>query len=144
MLAGSGCTAISGECDGAGDADGLGVLAPVCGLGVLAEDVLAAGDWTRTEATPLEQPAATAASKQPPSRTLLRLPTANPRSIHEVDIPAAIDLLSQHSPSSPAERAGGQALLAIHLGGLLAFYRASNPVPVVAAGLDADDNQDDN
>ena len=86
MLAGSGWASATADCDGPGDADGLGERAGR--LDVSAEpdeDVLAAGDWTLTEATPLEQPAASAASKQPPSRMLLRLPTTYPRSIHEVD-----------------------------------------------------------
>jgi hypothetical protein len=39
---------------------------------------------------------------------------------------------------------GQQALRHFILGGLPAFYRATGPRPVVAAGLDADDNQDDN
>jgi hypothetical protein len=68
------------------------------------EEVLAAGDWTVTEATPLEQPAASAASKPPPSRTLIRLPTTDPRSIDtEVDIPAP---QAQHYALAEAETAG--------------------------------------
>jgi hypothetical protein len=70
---------------GAGEVAGLGELD---GPSERAGEVVAEGDWTLTEATPLEQPAATAASKQLPSRTLLRLPTTDSRSIREVDIPA--------------------------------------------------------
>jgi hypothetical protein len=69
---------------------GLGDVAGALDVSAVPdEDVLAAGDWTLTEATPLEQPAASAASKPPPSRTLIRLPTTDPRSIDTaVDIPA--------------------------------------------------------
>jgi hypothetical protein len=149
------------DCDGAGDADGLGEPAGM--LDVSAEpdeDVLAAGDWTLTGTAPLEQPAASAASKQPPSRTLLRLPTTDPRSIHEVDIPAT---QAQHNalcrggnggpdtgpaapdqlicfPNIPFMTGGtggtaGQAGTPVYfiLDGLPAFYRAADPVPVVAA-----------
>jgi hypothetical protein len=78
------------DCGGTDDVAEPGELAgAVDGSAEPDEDVLAAGDWTLTEATPLEQPAASAASKPPPSRTLIRLPTTDPRSIDsEVDIPA--------------------------------------------------------
>ena len=85
MLAGSGCDAARVDRVGAAEVPGL---AGPDGLSERDGEVLAPGDWTLTKATPLEQPAATAASKQLPSRTLLRLPTTDPRSIREVDIPA--------------------------------------------------------
>jgi hypothetical protein len=157
--AGSGWVAATADGGGAGDADGFGALAP--GLDVSAvpdDDVLAgAGDWTLTEASPLEQPAATATavSKQPPSRALLRLPTTDLRSIDtEVDIPAtlaqhialcrggnggsdtgptapgAINLLSQHSlqdgPNGRAGRHSGPFIL----GGWPAFYWAADLGPL--------------
>jgi hypothetical protein len=90
VLAGSGCVADAVDCGGTDDVAEPGELAgAVDGSAEPDEDVLAAGDWTLSEATPLEQPAASAASKPPPSRTLIRLPTTDPRSIDsEVDIPA--------------------------------------------------------
>jgi hypothetical protein len=167
VLADSGCVAATPDC-GATD-EGAAELAGALDVSAVPdEDVLAAGDWTLTEATPLEQPAASAASKPPPSRTLIRLPTTDPRSIDtEVDIPATQAqhyalcrgrnggtdsvrplrdqlFLFPNIPLRDGGTGGQQALRAFHSGWPAGLLPGHCPRPVVAVGLDADDNQDDN